>query len=262
MNNVHPDDVQNMTSLWFRPMRYLFEHGSPLSKMTCLAVGTSTSDVLPFGILSHTERDRLIFWPAIPPNVKMLSDDGKKGVTDHVTLELGSKKLHVTSFDSSGDRIHNTRGWRAHQFGDSGLAYLFSFLVKWSVLESQDWKPNVRVKMPPSDKKRRTDIFANQLSKIHIQCIQLPPNTPKGDYLRSFFYLVTDCDRSTQVTSEMLQIGDVEATIDRYPASSSVPANTVAIDVDSCRVVVAITSPPGILREDLSIGFPIAEPQK
>lgn len=256
MGNIHPEDIDNMSSLWLRPMRYLFEKGSPLPKPTFLTVPTSGNDGLPFGALAETENNRLLFWPAMPRDLEMLSEDGKMGATDHVTLKLSNNTIHVTSFNAAGERSHHSDGWRLRQFCDRGVAYWFSFLIKWSVLEEWDRQPEVRLKMPPTDTQRRTDLFAAQAKSLQIHPVVLPPGGRHGDYLFCAFYLHTDVSLPCEIAPEMLVLGDINKPVSGWLDESSSTIQPQTFDVGESRLTIAVASPPGTLRQSAEFGFP------
>ena len=257
VGNIHPEDINNMSSLWLRAMRYLFEKGSPLPKPTFLTVPTPGKDGLPFGALAETENKRLLFWPAMPRDLEMLSEDGKMGATDHVTLELSNNTIHVTSFNAAGEREHHSDGWCLQHFRDKGVAYWFSFLIKWSILEEWDRQPEVRVMMPPTDTQRRTDLFAEQASRLQIQPVVLPPDEIQGDYLFCAFYLHTDLTLPCDITSEMLVLGDINKPVSGWPDESSCAIQPQTLDIGESRLTIAVASPPGTLRRTAEFGFPM-----
>src|SRR5260370_6481150 len=128
-------------------MRFLLESGKPLPQMTLLVLDTG-SNGRPFGAICQTVNRRLIFWPPLPRDIAILSTDGKRGVYDHITLELANRQSHATSFDAFGNRDHHSPGWKLHDCDGSGLAYWFSILLRWSLLDEQDHAVDVLVRSP------------------------------------------------------------------------------------------------------------------
>src|SRR5436305_10635294 len=120
-------------------MRILFDfkRSKPLSPMTLLACRIPSGSMHLFGCITKTRDRRLVFWPPLPRDVQLLSADGKKGVTDHVTIEANGKS-HVTSFDADGDRHHHRDAWVLDVRDDCSLSLWFSLFVPFSILREQD----------------------------------------------------------------------------------------------------------------------------
>src|SRR5262245_30409057 len=82
------DNLGADSSVFLRPMRRLLQEGAPPGELIPLFVSLPSNEARPFGALTCTSRNRIIFWPVLPRNADMIAAEGKVGVFDHVTLEL------------------------------------------------------------------------------------------------------------------------------------------------------------------------------
>ena len=79
------DDIGPDSSLWLRAIGQLTRHGKPLGQAVALAFKAHDLDPLPFGIVTATENNRLVFWPALPNGAEMPCGD--IDAVDHITLD-------------------------------------------------------------------------------------------------------------------------------------------------------------------------------
>lgn len=259
MNDDHQDNAGSDTSLWLRPLRLLFDQGTPPSDTIVLGFGPTRDGVLPFGAVTHTNNNRLIFWPVLPKKVQAVGEFGAHGVIDHVTLEFPSRKMHVTRFDDDDQRQHFSRKWRIQQFDDSGLALWFNMIVSWSVLKDQDRWLQRNIKAPTSDVERWKAEFTRYANSIKLQGIRLPPGEPEGNYVYADVYVVTDPTKSIQPTAEIfLSGGSVDDVIDDWPAGNVFGIQPMKIRVGQVDLVVVTACPPGVLKQDVVLEFPRA----
>jgi len=54
------------SSLWLRPFRLLTEHGKPVGQILAFTIPVSNDKSMPVGMLTLTDRNRLVFWPVLP----------------------------------------------------------------------------------------------------------------------------------------------------------------------------------------------------
>ena len=93
------DDIGPDSSLWLRAIGQLTRHGKPLGQAVALVFKAPDLDPLPFGIVTATENNRLVFWPTLPSGLDMPCGDIK--AVDHITLELPSGKSHATGYKAN-----------------------------------------------------------------------------------------------------------------------------------------------------------------
>ena len=246
------------SSFWVRSMRMLFDYekGWPLSPMTLLSCKLPSGSQHLFGCLTQTRDRRLVFWPPLPKDVQLLSDDGKRGVTDHVTLELGSRKCHVTSFQASGKRNHYRDRWALDMQHGSSLSLWFNLLVPLATLRDQDHEVSVNVPMPTNDTQRRTAEFTRQAQTCRVRGVEPPLHAFAGDYLFCLFYVQT----RKELTPAGFQINLRQHGLDRQVTGfrDDVPIwlSPLAIEVEDTRVVVFSAIPPGTSNGEVMLGFP------
>lgn len=259
MNEDQQDNIGSDTSLWLRPLRLLFDHGTPPCDCTILAFKDTPQGDLPFGVVTKTKDNRVICWPDLPTKPQPASEFGIPVFIDHVTLEFPSQKMHVTWFDDDGKREHHSQAWRLHPFDGSGVALWFKLMVRCSVLEDQDLRVERNIKSPTSDVERRKAEFARYANSIKFQRIKLPPGKPEGDYVFVVIYVVIDPGAEIVLTSDMfLAGGNVDDVVDGWPDGSVFGIQPIKFKVSDFEMVVATACPPGNLDPDVFLGFPRA----
>jgi len=251
--------IGSPTSFWLRSIRYRTDEGKPLPQMTMLCLRLTTGKCLPFAIMTQTDNGRLIIWPPLPKNVPMLSDDGTKGVTDHVTLQLSSRESHVTSFSAKGQRHHLRRGWRLHEQGSSGLSRWFDLLVRRSTIEQQDHVVEVDVRVPTSDEVRRTEEFRRHAQDFLVKDITAPPDDGAGDYVYCVFYLQTKDHVDMSGLATCLSSTNIDTYISNLPLGTQFPIQPTALTIGTSRLIVATATPPGAAKDDPLVGFPLSQ---
>jgi hypothetical protein len=264
------DDLGADSSLWFRPLRVFLDRGTPPPPMTVLAFRSQHSTLLPFGVLTCTKRNRIVFWPVLAKNADMVAEQGKTGVIDHVTLELPSEKMHVTALDAAGKRLHFTardgghkQAWRLHRFEGTGLAFWFTLAVRWQTLQDQETAVQRRILAPtPAEVERRKQVFTNYPRRLTFVDVPLPPTESVPDYVYCVVYLLTDPAAEPKYSSDVFPFGDVGTWIDGWPCRGEYPIKTSKLHHEQTEFVVATACPPGHLRQEVLMGFPRRTPAK
>lgn len=251
------DDIGSDSALLFRPLRQLFKYGTPIGKVVALTVSPTEQLSLPFGILTETEENRLIFWPIWPSGVNMICADEQVDVFDHITLEFPSEKIHVTAYDVDGQPSHVTRAWRTHHFPDCDLALWFTLLVRVSVLRQQDLAVQRRVQTPPTDKERRTNEFVHYAQNLSFANISLPPREAEYDYIYFRLYIAPDSITAAQFSPSILGADcSIDSQIEGWPDGTVFEVALSRVTIGQQTICFATACPPGRLRLDVSVGFP------
>jgi len=251
------DDIGPDSSLWLRPLRQLVKDGKPIGQVVALTVSPMEQLKLPFGMLTQTEKNRLIFWPILPSGVNMICAGETVDVFDHITLEFPSEKIHMTAYDTNGQPIHVARAWRTHHFSDCDLALWFFLLVRVSILRQQDIAVQRRVKMPTTDKERRTNEFLCYTQNLRLSNISLPPREPEYDYIYFGLYLAPDSIRADQLSPSILPAGSsMNSQIEGWPEGNVFQIAVSRLTFGQRTICVATACPPGRLRSDVFVGFP------
>lgn len=196
------DNIGAQSSLCVRPIRQLLDSGKPIGQLTVLAFRGQDTGSYPFGVLTHTKNQRVVFWPVLPLDADMIAGEGKKGVVDHITLELANKRTHTTAYNAKGQASHikaadfgHDEAWRLQEFEGSGLALWFTMLVRWSVLLDQELAVQRCVQAPtPAEAERRKGVFASIAARMKVMDVPLPKSTTKPEYVYCAVYFVTDAD--------------------------------------------------------------------
>jgi len=270
-NTPHNDDVAHLfrengdigsdSSLWLRPLRQLFKAGKPVGQVLALTVSPTDQLRLPFGLLSQTKRDRVIFWPALPPGVSMICAGEPIDVLDHITLEYPSERTHVTAYDTDGRPVHISRAWKTHHLQDRGLVLWFLLLVRISVLRQQDVAVQRRVQMPIIDKKRRMEEFTGYVQRLKFLTVPLPPHAPEQDYIYLGLYFAPDS--AIMVDRFSAPILPANASIDSqikgWDNGDTFEITGLGLPFGKRTICVAAACPPGRLLSDVSVGLPRKE---
>jgi len=208
-------------------------------------------------MLTQTEKNRLIFWPILPSGAKMCCAGETIDVFDHITLEFPSEKIHITAYDIDGQPIHNARAWGTHRFPDSGLALWFILLVRVSILRQQDMAVQQCVKMPTTNKERRTNEFVRYPQNISLLNVPLPPCKEEYDYIYFGFYLAPDSIKMDQLSFSNLPSGSTMYNeIEGGDDGNEFLIKVSHLTFGQRTIYVATACPPGRLRSDVSVGFP------
>ncbi len=250
------DDIGPDSSLWLRPIRQLIRKGKPLGQMHVLSVSIEDGS-FPFGVLTYTDANRLVFWPTLPVGTNMVCEGQITDIFDDITLEFPSEKTHITAYDFAGKAIRDRRSWIIGHSADSPLGLWFTILVRLAVLRQQDLAVQRKVPVPISDKDRRTNEMLRYVQ--HLKFVDIPaPTCPTPDYLYCSIYLAPDSITSGQIPPSLLLPADSspDALIDGFPDKSECQIAVRRLAVDEKVIHVAAACPPGVLRGQVIVGFP------
>lgn len=248
------DNVGSDSSLWLRALRQLLKDGKPVGPIQMLTVSLPDQQRSPLGVLSQTKKNRLIFWPPLPPDTNMICDGESPEAVDHVTLEFPSEKIHTTAYDAKGRAVRNSRAWKLHHLDDFGLALWFYLLVRIPVLRKQDLAVQRRVPMPKSDEERRLNEFRHS-SRTPLD-IPLPHHNSEQDYIYFGFFLARDLPPADQFPSErILPADNLNSQIEGGRAENTFETRGLKFSFENQIIVVAAACPPGRLLSDVTVGF-------
>ena len=248
-DNIGPD-----SSFWLRPLRQLLHQGKPLGPALLLVLKPADGNVLPFGILTLTQKSRIVFWPALPPDADMVCAGTQISVLDHITLEFPGEKTHITAYHADGTPVHNARSWRLHHFCDNGVALWFNLLAKYDLLANQPCAVQRKVRTPSTDKQRREGELERFVQNLSVANITIPPLG--GDYFCIGIYVATRDVTEQDLTASIFQIGcNIDTLVTGWTDGEYVLARSKARLQDTTFVAM-VASPPGTLNTDVAIGFP------
>jgi len=251
------DDIGPDSSLWLRPLRQLFNDGKPIGQIIAITVSPMKQQIFPFGMITQTMNNRLVFWPILPSGVNMICAGERVDVFDHITLEFPSEKIHVTTYDADGRPIHVARSWRTHRFSDCDLALWFTLLVRVSLLGQQDMAVQRRVQMPTTDQDRRIDEFVRYTQNISVSNVALPPADGECDYIYCGVYLAKPSIIVDQLPSSILPADStMDSVIEGWPDGNVFQLAVSRLSIGQHTICIAAACPPGKLRSDVSVGLP------
>lgn len=265
MANAKPDFVeidQYHSSLWFRPIRQLLEHGKPPCPTTVLTFSPTPKGDLPFAALCCTRNGRLILWPALPKCIPMASEPSKSITTDHVTLELENGKSHATSYCPGGNAEHHRPNpWRIVDYPEHDLSYWLQFAIRRSVVEEQLPAVERRVPRTTNEHDRRISRqFSRYAELMTLQAVKLPSNDGGGDFYWVWLFLCT-CDAGkVRLAPHLCPIGPLpEDVISGGPDNQQVMLQPTFARVGEVVLLVVTALPPGSLSEEI-FGFSMRKP--
>lgn len=254
INFTHID--RDSTSLWFRPLRQLLEDRKPLPRTTILTFELSDNLNLPFGALCITKKKRVVFWPALPKELKLFDEGNTTRVTDHITLESPSGKIHTTGYLNDGSSEHHRKMWQLKKFKDNNYAQWFIFCIRKSVLENQENSPEREISMPSKDSKRRLDEFHKYTQQLIIQPIKTPTTNNNIQYFCTAIYIKRDHNKQNSITQDMFTLPNLpEGVIENLPTNELVPCEQTPFTIGDQNFIIVTTTPPGTLKEEY-FGFP------
>ena len=242
------DNLGADSSLWLRVIRQLLNDGKPPGKPVIVTFETRKRDNLPFGAFMLTNNNRLIFWPALPPNAEQ--------VHDHVTLELQSGKTHITEYDSEGKAIHPRGDWRRLDYSqDESLPLWFLLSLRFDVLLDQDRAVQRKVPTPSSDKQRREAKFINLCKEMRLEPIAMPAIDADPYWIYCAIFLVTGELRDINLDPRIFT-SCLETLVKECPPNEIPPIIASKVSVGNREVVIAVSCPSGIPTSSVDIGFP------
>ena len=259
--NPNPQFVSvpgDSASLWFRPLRQLFESGKPPGLATILTFGPLPEGNLPFGAICRTRHDRVVFWPVLPVALPLFGDERTQLVTDHVTLELSNDKIHATSYDRDGSCQHHRRGWRLQHLPDAGVAKWFELAVRRSVLQEQHNAVERNVRIPTRDRDRRLAEYRRYAEQMKIQAVRVPPEADRGTFFYCAVYVERGESAQPQVTDAMSRLGPFpDRLIHGWPDDHPIVVQPMRVALADLRLLLVTGAPPGELSQEC-FGFPRA----
>jgi hypothetical protein len=189
------DSLGTESSLLLRAFRQLTKDGKPIGQMLLFTIPTDREKKMPVGLLTLTEKDRLIFWPVMPRGNCGVINKPRFALPDHITVEFPSEKMHLTSYRADGRPVHVREGWRSVPIQMSDLSLLFTFLIRMSVVADQDVLVSRKFPLPKNDDVRRRSEFARCTNMLEVFHIPIPGTSPEKKICRfvAISYLRHNC---------------------------------------------------------------------
>ena len=249
---------QSQESALARPFRPLREEGKPVGKVNFLftdPLGFPSSVV---GSLCFSPGNRLLFYPALESrNISWYTrGDGPKeigpegSIIDHLTLEPGFERWHLTLLDPGGKKVRKLPTKRTSQVGGSAFYWFGLSISGTNALERSPEKLILQFPAPMTDSERRMGEFqeASEGAKWHL--LHLPENETlqEGHFLH--FDFIVDPTSSIDVAElpSFAPAGPpaLESAVDR-PTQFRLRSHPVGVPDFPATVEVVVSQRPGRL---------------
>jgi hypothetical protein len=250
-------DLGPDSSLWLRPLRQFIQEGKPVGPVVAFSIALPEPRGSVFGVLSVTRRQRLVFWPVLPAAASMVFSGEVVKALDHITLELPSGRVHATAYDTAGQRVHGSRGWKLRPLAGCNSALWFNLMVRVDVLGQQATAVQRSVTTPSSDAARREREFREYASRFAFSQIELPPHQSNPDYVYFGVCLTAEGGTPDALSQSMLPTGPgIDDLIEGWPDGDIFPIAGSHVPLGAHALCIAAACPPGRLLSDVAFGFP------
>lgn len=256
------DSLGAESSLWLRAIRKLTSDGKPVGQFVVLTIPVGDGRQMPIGMMSLTEKQRLVFWPVLPRRKSAIINKPNASVPDHITVDFPGEKLHVTGYESDGTAWHAGDGWRSQPVGAAGLRLLFVFQVRMSVLVDQDVLVTRKFQTPPTDNERRTAEFQRTAGNFIMCDLGISGDPSKQQHVALAVYGAPPVISPEMLQPRMLPISGTDGTADEWPADSQYEIIVRQVLIRDQSLCVAAGFPPGRLIDDLCFGLPHRGPAR
>jgi hypothetical protein len=262
------DSVGANSSLWLRIPRKLLSEGRPVGRIMVLTVTLDEKEKRPFGALTFTHKNRLIFWPVLPVSANMLAPGTTVATPDHVTLELPSKKMHITGYQESGEPNHyppprgspscgeGSRAWKAKKLPNCReICLWFVVMIRTAVIREQELAVQRLVEMPESDRARRlaeVDCYIKGLQFVDVPF----PLRVDSDYICCAVALSSECGDKNVPGPLFQHLNSLAEKIDGWSADFAEVQSQCALSQHT--VYFGTACPAGTLKDAVYLGLPRA----
>lgn len=189
--------TDSMSSALARPYMRLFREGKEIGKITYVffQVNQWPSHVL--GSLCYTTKPRVLFYPGLierkvnwsytKPWFKSIKSSG---FVDHLTLEKGYVKWHVTILEPDGTKRVLLQSYRTRHV-DKGVLWWFSLSIRGpELLETTPEEHTLTFPSPPKDSSRRVELMMKaRENAIHHLVTLDSMKLETGEFLHFDFFI-------------------------------------------------------------------------
>ena len=236
------------TGLLWRCARQMLNDGNPAPEIVLSHV-TLDDEAYPCLAMTLTNRDRLVCWGILPPELRTSAEAGRLRLTDHVTVELSNRRVHATSYGEDNSARHDTRGWKLISYEKNGLSFAFGFAARVSTMQSQLTDTSREIRTPASDNQRRIEEFRNFAGKVkHRELKYTPADNISQDWVLGLVYVI-DREKPTFSPSAIPPLKEwFDASVDDWEDDEKYGLMPNLIQVGSLQIVICVGLPPGRLR--------------
>jgi len=191
----------------------------------------------------------LCFWPALPARL-MRPGPEESLVIDHVTLDLVSKRSHLTAFTPQDTRCRPCC-WSLPRVASGRRVWIYG-AIRWRVLPPADSTLEVTVSLPTSDVERRSSEWCRFVSSGSFRDVRLPCAPEGTDFVLFQVGLLSSSDDIKRI-----ERGQPPA-FDEWVAGYAKPqeVGVTAFALGGVWLSVCTWLPGGGLRDDVLLGAP------
>ena len=238
------------TSLLWRCARNVVNKGHPAGE-TLLVEIPIDDRTFPLLAMTLTGADRLVCWGVLPAELRSSAEAGHVRLTDHVTIELSNRSVHVTSYSDSDTGQHDSRGWRMISHPENDVSFAFSFATRIATIRNQVLENHLWFRWPTSDAPRRIGEYRSFYDRMMRRRLTIATDRQlESDWVIGHVFLVDGSDPrvSPDILPPLKEWADefVEGWSDeeRYPMIPKI------LRVGTAQLVVCVGLPPGRLHEE------------
>jgi hypothetical protein len=230
--------------------------GKPIGQIVAITVPISSQKQMPIGMLTCTQKDRLIFWPVMPRRECLLVHKPAMRIPDHITVELASEKIHVTSYDPAGRVDHYSNAWRSATIQVADMRQLFTFLVRLNVVTDQDVIITRKFSTPEADNQRRIAEFNRFAEIFAIHHLPVPVHDSQGDFVYFGMFVAPDLSTASEALRNSMPTPAFAELVDGPSNEVTFPITLSQFVLREWILCMVAGFPPGKLRDDMCLGFP------
>jgi len=250
------DSLGAESSLWLRAFRQLTKDGKPIGQMLLFTIPIGAEKKMPVGLLTLTEKNRLIFWPVMPRGNCGVINKPRFVLPDHITVEFPSEKLHLTSYRADGRAVHVRESWRSAPIQISDLSLLFTILVRMSIVTDQDVLVCRKFPLPSNDDVRRKVEFARCTNMFEVFHIPIPRTASEEQYAALSLYRTSGIIASQRLPTSLLPMSNMRGMVSDLPENTEFPATAIQFTIRNQSFCLAAGFPPGHLNDAMCFGMP------
>jgi hypothetical protein len=175
--------IKSMSCALARPFKQLFEEGKPIGRINYIFFKVNKWPSRVLGSLCLTQGQRLLFYPGLIERKVNWCFSKKEsfrsikstGFVDHLTLEKGSRKWHVTILEPEGTKELRMPSYGTKEIHKNTFFWFGLTIQDLSVLEITPEELTLIFPSPPRDSNRRIESLmkARDRAIFHLATLNL-----------------------------------------------------------------------------------------
>jgi hypothetical protein len=256
------DSLGADTSLFLRAIRQLTDFGKPIGRIFIPLIPTVLELKMPIGMLTYTDKNRLVFWPVLPRGNCGITNVPDAQVPDHVTVEFPSEKLHVTSYGPDGRKLPVPKNaWRSAPSEMPEIRLLFAYYIRLSIIREQDVLVTRRYATPPTDEERRKLEFARGANNFVPYDMSEQIDPAGADFVFFAIYKSSPGLTADNLPNALMPKPSISDFVENWPDNEHFPLFVGQLTLNDLNLMLVAGFPPGRLRSDIFFGFPSRKPR-